>query len=227
MTERASLNALVVFQIGPVPVGLEVVTTWVIMAVLVGIAWFGTRRLSATQPGRFQIVLEMVVGFLEDLIRDVMGAEPEVFLPLIGTLFLYIVTCNLSPLIPGVKPPTAHVETTGALGLIVFFTVHCLGVRRRGVPGYLRTYLEPTFIFLPLNILGEFTRTFALMVRLAGNIMSHELTIAVVIGLAGIFVPIPFMALSILVGLVQAYIFTILAAVFIGGAMGTINTNTP
>lgn len=222
MMEKATLNAPIVFHVGPVPIGLEVVTTWVIMAVLVGGAWYGSRRLSATRPSRFQVILEMVVGFLGGLIRDVMGADPAVFLPLIGTLFLYIVTCNLSPLIPGVKPPTASFETTGALGLIVFFTVHSLGVRKRGLLGYLRTYLEPTVVFLPLNILGELTRTFALMVRLAGNIMSHELTIAVIISLVGLLVPIPFMALSILVGLVQAYIFTILAAVFIGGAMGTI-----
>jgi len=215
MAEKTSLiNAPIVFHIGPVPIGLEVLTTWVIMAVLVGVAWYGSRRLSVTRPGRFQVVLEMAVGFL--------GAEPDTFLPLIGTLFLYIVTCNLSPLLPGVKPPTASFETTGALGLIVFCTVHILGVRRRGLVGYLRTYLQPTVIFLPLNVLGELTRTFALMVRLAGNIMSHELTIAVIIGLVGLLVPIPFMALSILVGLVQAYIFTILAAVFIGGAMGTI-----
>jgi F-type H+-transporting ATPase subunit a len=222
MAEKTTLNAPIIFHIGPVPIGLEVLTTWVIMAVLVGVAWYGSRRLSVTRPSRFQMILEMVVGFLGDLIREVMGAEPETFLPLIGTLFLYIVTCNLSPLLPGVKPPTASFETTGALGLIVFFTVHTLGVRRRGLIGYLRTYLEPTVVFLPLNVLGEFTRTFALMVRLAGNIMSHELTIAVIIGLVGVLVPIPFMALSILVGLVQAYIFTILAAVFIGGAMGTI-----
>lgn len=220
--EKASLNAPIVFHVGPVPVGLEVVTTWVIMAVLVLVAWRGARKLSVDEPGPVQVVLETVVDFLEGIIRDVMGTEPGPFLPLIGTLFLYIATCNLSPLLPGVKPPTASFETTAALGLIVFVSVHFLGVRRRGVLHYLKTFLEPFPVFLPLNLLAEFTRTFSLMVRLAGNIMSHELTIGIVISLVGLLVPIPFMALSILIGLVQAYIFTILATVFIGGAIGTI-----
>ena len=220
--EQVSLNAPIVFHLGPVPVGLEVVTTWVIMAVLVTLCYFGTRRLSVDEPGPWQVVLETLVGFCESIIRDVMGTEPGPFLPLIGTLFIFIATCNLSPLLPGVKPPTASLETTGALGLIVFFSVHTLGVYRRGLLHYLKSFAEPFPVLTPLNILGEFTRTFALMVRLAGNIMSHELTIAIVISLVGLLVPIPFMALSILIGLVQAYIFTILATVFIGGAMGTI-----
>jgi F-type H+-transporting ATPase subunit a len=220
--EKASLNAPIVFTLGPVPVGLEVVTTWAIMVVLVVVAWRGTRKLSIDEPGPFQVVLEMVVGFVEAIIRDVMGTEPRPFLPLIATLFIFIAACNLSPLLPGVKPPTASFETTAALGLIVFVAVHFLGVRRRGGVHYLKTFIEPHWLFLPLNLLAEFTRTFSLMVRLAGNIMSHELTIGIVISLAGLLVPIPFMALSILIGLVQAYIFTILATVFIGGAIGTI-----
>lgn len=220
--EKASLNAPIVFHVGPVPIGLEVVTTWVIMAVLVYVAWRGTRKLSVEEPGPFQVVLETVVGFIEGIIRDVMGTEPGPFLPLIGTLFIYIAACNLSPLLPGVKPPTASFETTSALGIIVFISVHFLGVRRRGLFHYLKTFFEPYPVFLPLNVLAEFTRTFSLMVRLAGNIMSHELTIGIVISLVGLLVPIPFMALSILIGLVQAYIFTILATVFIGGAIGTI-----
>ncbi len=220
--EKVSLNAPIVFHVGPVPVGLEVVTTWVIMVVLVVLCYFGTRKLSVDEPGPWQVVLEAIVGFCEDIIRDVMGTEPGPFLPLIGTLFIYIATCNLSPLLPGVKPPTASFETTGALGLIVFFSVHALGVQRRGLLHYLKTFFEPYPVFVPLNVLAEFTRTFSLMVRLAGNIMSHELTIGIVISLVGLLVPIPFMALSILIGLVQAYIFTILATVFIGGAIGTI-----
>ncbi|MEI8393784.1 MAG: F0F1 ATP synthase subunit A [Rhodospirillaceae bacterium] len=220
--EKASLNAPIVFHLGPVPVGLEVVTTWAIMAVLVTVAYYGTRRLSVDEPGPAQVVLESVVGFIESTIRDVMGTEPGPFVPLIGTLFIFIAACNLSPLLPGVKPPTASFETTSALGLIVFFSVHTLGIRRRGLVHYVKTFLEPYAVFLPLNVLAEFTRTFSLMVRLAGNIMSHELTIGIVISLVGLLVPIPFMALSILIGLVQAYIFTILATVFIGGAIGTI-----
>jgi len=219
--EKVSLDAPVIFYLGPVPVGLEVVTTWVIMAFLVWGSYRLTRNLSL-QPSRRQIVLEAVMLFLEGLIRDVMGRNPRPFMPLIGTLFIYIATCNLSPLIPGVKPPTASIETTGALGVIVFFAVHFYGVKERGLVHYLKEFFQPNPLFLPLNVMGEFTRTFSLMVRLCGNIMSHELVIGIVISLAGLLVPVPFMALSILIGLVQAYIFTILATVFIGGAIGAV-----
>ncbi|CAK0759307.1 ATP synthase subunit a 2 [Azospirillaceae bacterium] len=219
--EKVSLDAPVVFYLGPIPVGLEVVTTWVIMAVLVWGSYRLTRNLSL-KPNRRQIMVEAVIQFLEGLIRDVMGRDPRPFLPLIGTLFLYIATCNLSPLIPGVKPPTASIETTGALGVIVFFAVHVYGVKAHGLIHYLKEFFQPNPLFLPLNVMGEFTRTFSLMVRLCGNIMSHELVIGIVISLAGLLVPVPFMALSILIGLVQAYIFTILATVFIGGAIGAV-----
>ncbi|MBI1207674.1 MAG: F0F1 ATP synthase subunit A [Azospirillum sp.] len=211
----------VLFHLGPVPIGLEVVTTWGVMAVLALGAWLGTRRLTL-RPGAWQTLLEAVVAMVEGFIRDVIGRDPQPLLPLVGTLFLYIAACNLSPLIPGVKPPTASLHTTAALALVVFFSVHVLGIRTQGVRHYLKGYLEPFPLFLPLNLLGEVTRTFALMVRLCGNIMSHELVLAVLVGLAGLLVPIPFMALGILVGLVQAYIFAILATVFLGAAIGAI-----
>lgn len=219
--EHTTLDAPIVFHLGAVPIGLEVVTTWGIMLVLGVGCWASTRSLSLT-PGRWQTVLEIILTFIEDLTRDVIGRDPRPFLPLIASLFIFIATANLSPLIPGVRPPTASLETNAALGLIVFFTVHALGVRTQGLKHYLKGFLEPNPLFLPLNLLSEFTRIFSLMVRLTGNIMSHELVIAVIVSLAGLLVPIPFLALSILIGLVQAYIFTILALVFIGGAIGAI-----
>ncbi len=123
-------------------------------------------------------------------------------------------------MLPGVEAPTAKLETPAALALIVFVSVHFFGVRSRGVLGYLAHFAEPKLIMLPLNILSEITRTFSLMIRLFGNVMSGEFIIALVLSLAGLFVPIPFMALEILLGLVQAYIFTVLATVFIGAAIG-------
>ncbi|MGB7914503.1 MAG: F0F1 ATP synthase subunit A, partial [Rhodomicrobium sp.] len=128
---------------------------------------------------------------------------------------------NLSGLLPGVEAPTSKLETPAALALIVFFSVHFFGIRARGLRGYLASFAKPKLIMLPLNILSELTRTFSLMLRLFGNIMSGEFIIALIVALAGLFVPIPLMALEILIGIVQAYIFTVLAAVFIGAAADT------
>jgi F-type H+-transporting ATPase subunit a len=209
----------VLFRIGPVEVTRPVVTTWAIILALGLACWLGTRRMS-TRPGRWQMALETVVSLLASQIREIVRRDAQPFLPLIGTLFIFIAAANLSALLPGVKPPTASVETPAALAVIVFFSVHVYGIRARGVRRYLKSYLEPNPLMLPLNILSEITRTFSLMVRLFGNVMSHELIIGIVISLAGLLVPLPFMALTILIGLIQAYIFSVLATVFVGAAVG-------
>ena len=219
--EHISLDAPVVFRLGSIPVGLEVVTTWAIMAALTLAAWLGTRKRSL-QPGSLQAFWEVVVSMLEAQLREVLNRDPRPHMPLIGTLFIFIAACNLSPLIPGVRAPTASLETTAALALIVFFSAHIQGVRALGLRHYLKAYIEPNPLFLPLNVVGEISRTFSLMVRLFGNIMSHELVLGIVISLAALLVPVPFMALGVLVGLIQAYIFSILATVFLGAAIGAI-----
>jgi F-type H+-transporting ATPase subunit a len=211
----------VLFHIGPADVSRPVVTTWAIIAVLGIASWLGTRRMSE-RPGRWQTVLEAVVGLLGNQIREIVRRDPAPFLPLIGTLFLFIASANISGLLPGVKAPTASLETPAALAIVVFLSVHAFGIRERGVRRYLKSYLEPNPLMLPLNILSEITRTFSLMVRLFGNIMSHELIIGIVVSLAGLLVPIPFMALGILIGVIQAYIFSILATVFVGAAVGAV-----
>ncbi|RME97507.1 MAG: F0F1 ATP synthase subunit A, partial [Alphaproteobacteria bacterium] len=127
-----------------------------------------------------------------------------------------------SAVVPGVSPPTGHIETPAALALVVFLSVHIIGVRMRGVRDYLHHYLEPSPLLLPLNILSELTRSFSLMVRLFGNMMSHEFVLGIVVVLAGLFVPVPFMLLGILIGVVQAYIFAVLATVYIGAALGAV-----
>ena len=138
---------------------------------------------------------------------------------MLGSLFLFIVVANLSAVIPGLKPPTAHLETPAALAVIVFLSAHAFGLRSLGPVDYLKRYVKPNPILLPLNILAEFTRTFSLMIRLFGNMMSHEFVLAIVVFLAGLLLPVPFMLLGILIGVIQAYIFTILATVFIGAAV--------
>ena len=219
MHQASPLTSTVLFHIGPVAITRPVVTTWVIMLALTVVCWLVTRRLQK-QPGPRQAVLELVVTGIEQQIGEIIRKDARPYLPLLGTLFIFLVTANLSGLLPGVEAPTGKLETPAALAFIVFLSVHYYGIRSRGFRGYLASFAEPKLIMLPLNILSEITRTFSLMLRLFGNIMSGEFVIALVVALAGLFVPIPLMALEILVGLVQAYIFTVLAAVFIGAAAG-------
>jgi F-type H+-transporting ATPase subunit a len=217
--QGSPLTSAVVFHVGPVAITRAVVTTWIIMAVLAIVCRLATRRLEMQPDGR-QAVLEVIVTGIAEQIEDVIRKDARPFLPMLGTLFIFLVVANLSGLLPGVEAPTSRIETPAALALIVFFSVHYFGVRARGLRGYLASFAEPKLIMLPLNILSEVTRTFSLMVRLFGNVMSGEFVIALVLALAGLFVPIPLMVLEILVGLVQAYIFTVLATVFIGAAVG-------
>jgi F-type H+-transporting ATPase subunit a len=212
------LASTVVFHLGPVAVTRPVVTTWAIMAVLTVGSWLVTRRL-APRPDRRQAVLEVIVTGIMAQINEVIRKDPRPFLPLLGTIFIFLVAANLSGILPGVEAPTGKLETPAALALIVFVAVHFFGVRARGPLGYLASFAKPKLIMLPLNIVAEVTRTFSLMVRLFGNVMSGEFVIALVVALAGLFLPIPLMALEILIGLVQAYIFTVLASVFIGAAV--------
>jgi len=207
-----------VFTIGPVPITEPVVTTWGLVAALTFGGFFATRALKSS-PGRLQTVLELIVGAIEDQIRATMRAEPAPYVPLIGALFLFILAANWSSLIPGIEPPTAHIETDAALGLIVFCAIVYFGIRARGVGGYLKTFAEPSIIMVPLNVVETFTRTFSLIVRLFGNVMSGVFIIGIVLSLVGLLVPVPLMALELLIGAIQAYIFAVLAMVFIGSAV--------
>lgn len=221
--ETSPLVPEILFHLGPVPVSRPVVTTWAIIACLALISWLGTRH-ARVHAGTLQTVLEIVVGAIEAQIREIIRRDPGPFLPLLATLFIFLVFANLSAVVPGVRPPTGHVETPAALAALVFFSVHYFGIRSRGFSGYVGKYLKPNPILLPLNILSEITRTFSLMVRLFGNMMSHEIVLAIVALLAGLLLPVPFMVLGVLIGIIQAYIFTVLAAVFIGAAVGSVET---
>jgi F-type H+-transporting ATPase subunit a len=211
----------ILFTLGPVPISRPVVTTWVIMALLTGLSWLGLRRADM-RANALQSALEIVVETLADQIRDIIRRDPWPFMPLLGTLFLFLIFANLSAVIPGTRPPTGHIETPAALAALVFLSMHYFGIRIRGLGAYARHYVTPSPLLLPLNILSEITRTFSLMVRLFGNMMSHEFVIAIIVFLAGLLLPIPFMLLGVLIGIIQAYIFTVLAAVFIGAAVGSV-----
>lgn len=207
------------FHLGPVPLTAPVLVTWAIMALLTLAAWRLTRRLTLI-PSRAQAMLETLVGAIDRQIADTMQTDPARYRALIGTIFLYVLTANWSSLVPGVEPPTARLETDAALACIVFAATIGYGVATRGPGGYLRAFAEPSWVMIPLNLVEQVTRTFSLIVRLFGNVMSGVFVIGIILSLAGLLVPIPLMALDLLTGAVQAYIFAVLACVFIGAAIG-------
>lgn len=207
-----------VFHLGPVPITQPVLATWVIMVLMTAGSILLTRRLRP-RPGKVQAVAELVTVAIDQQIAEVMRADPAPYRALIGTIFLFVFIANWSGALPGVEPPTAHVETDAALALIVFGATLYHGVRCNGLVGYLKTFAEPSWIMIPLNLVEQITRTFSLFVRLFGNVMSGVFVIGIVLSLAGLLVPIPLMALDLLTGAVQAYIFAILACVFIGAAV--------
>jgi F-type H+-transporting ATPase subunit a len=209
----------VLFRVGPVPITGPVVVTWGIMALLGGGSWLLTQRL-ALRPSAVQAALELLVATIAAQIRDTMRGDPHRYIPLIGTLFVFILIANWSSLVPGVEPPTAHIETDAALALIVFGAIAWFGIRARGLTGWLTSFAEPNLLMVPLNLAESVTRTFSLLVRLFGNVMSGVFVIGIVLSLVGLLVPVPLMALELLTGAVQAYIFAVLAIVFIGGAVG-------
>lgn len=217
--QGSPLTSTVLFHLGPIAITRPVVTTWAIMIALTVASRLVTSRFRKQPDGR-QAVLEILVAGIARQIEDVIRKDARPFLPMLGTLFIFLVAAALSGVLPGTEAPTSRIETPAALALIVFCSVHYFGVRARGFRSHLASFAEPKLIMLPLNILSEVTRTFSLMVRLFGNIMSGGFVVALVVALAGLFVPVPLMALEILIGLIQAYIFTVLAAVFIGAAAG-------
>lgn len=215
------------WQHGFAKVNGTLVMTWILMAVLTAGAKFLTRKLVHPAGGvsRGQAALEIIVTGISEQIAETGLAKPGRYLPFLGTLFLFIALSNLGTLLPGFEPPTSSLSTTAALALCVFIAVPIFGIRNQGWGGYLRTYTEPTVLMLPFNIISELSRTLALAVRLFGNMMSGGLIVAILITITPFLFPIVMTALGLLTGMVQAYIFTILAAVYIAAA--TTQTQAP
>jgi len=216
---KSPLASIVLWHIGPVPITQAVLETWVIMALLAASGAWLTRRLTIV-PSSGQSLCELIVDTVDGQIRDTMQVAPAPYRAFIGTLFVFIFVANWSTLIPGVEPPTAHLETDAALGIIVFAAVIWFGIRAGGIGGYLKSFASPSPLMIPLNFVESITRTFSMFVRLFGNVMAGVYMIGIVLTLAGLLVPIPLMALELLTGAVQAYIFAILAMVFIGVTVG-------
>jgi F-type H+-transporting ATPase subunit a len=204
---------------GPFRLSATIVYTWIVMAVLVLGASVATRGVSATlRPGRWQHLLEVLVSGMRDQIRDVSQHDPGPYLPFVGTLFLFIATSNVLSVVPGFTPPTGSLSTTTALALCVLVAVPLYGIAERGLGSYLKGYIRPNIFMLPFNIIGEMSRTVALAVRLYGNVMSGTVVAAILLSIVPFFFPIVMQVLGLLTGLIQAYIFAVLAMVYIASA---------
>src|SRR5690554_4896113 len=216
---RISPDQIIFWEYGFINLNLTILTTWVLMLLLALGAWLITRNLkSDIKTTRWQNVLEMLILMIRDQIKEVGLNKPEKYMGFIGTLFLFIAVSNLLTIVPWYEAPTASLSTTAALAISVFIAVPVFGIVEGGLRNYLRSYLQPNFIMLPFNIISELSRTLALAVRLFGNIMSGGLIATVLISIAPFFFPIIMSALGLLTGMIQAYIFAILATVYITAA---------
>jgi F-type H+-transporting ATPase subunit a len=208
----------VVWRIGPVEITDTVITTWGVMLVLCLFSWLVTRRLR-DKPGVLQTAVEGGISAIEEAVRSVLPEHARLVLPFIGTLWVFLVLANLSGLIPGLHSPTRDLSATAALAILVFFSAHWYGIRSQGLRVYLRHYLFPSPILMPFHIISEITRTVALAVRLFGNMMSLEMAALLVLLVAGFLAPIPILMLHIVEALVQAYLFGMLALIYVGGGI--------
>ena len=210
----------VLWRHGFVVINVTIVTTWALMAAMAIGATLVTRNLTTEGTvTRRQSALEMIVTSIQQQIKAVGLSRAREYLPFLGTLFLFVAVSSLCTVIPGFAPPTGSLSTTAALALCVFLAVPLFGIKDQGLKGYLKTYTEPTLLMLPFNIISELSRTLALAVRLFGNMMSGTMIIAILLTITPLLFPIVMTALGLLTGMVQAYIFSILAAVYIAAAV--------
>ncbi len=207
------------WQHGFLKLNATIVFTWALMVVLALGSKLITRKLSTgLERSRWQNLLEIIVTTIEMQTREAGLRQPAKYLGFLGTLFLFVATANLATIVPGYEPPTGSLSTTAALALCVFIAVPLFGIQAQGVGGYLRSYTQPTIIMLPFNIISELSRTLALAVRLFGNMMSGAMIVGILITITPFLFPVVMTALGLLTGMVQAYIFFILATVYIAAA---------
>lgn len=214
-----SPDEIIFWQYGFIKLNVTIVTTWGLMGVLVIVAKLLTReRSTVLERSRWQNLLEIIVTGINQQISEVGLQQPQKYLGFLGSLFLFIATASLFTIVPGYEPPTGSLSTTTALAICVFVAVPLFGIQDQGLASYLKEYLKPTVIMLPFNIISELSRTLALAVRLFGNMMSGTMIIAILLTITPFIFPIALSVLGLLTGMVQAYIFIILAAVYIAAA---------
>lgn len=214
-----SPDSIILWQWKGLHLNATILYTWLVMLLLVGGSWLITRRLSTgSDISRWQNLLEVLVTGMRDQIRAVSRRETGAYLPFVGTLFIFVLACNILIIIPGYRPPTGSLSTTTALAICVLIAVPAYGIAYQGPITYLKHYVKPTPLMLPFNLIGEISRTIALAVRLYGNVMSGTVIVAILLTLAPFFFPVIMQLLGLITGTIQAYIFAILATVYIASA---------
>ncbi len=213
-------DQIVIWQWGAITINATLLFTWLVMALLVLFSSLVTRNLSSsTRLSRGQNLLEVIVLGINNQIEEISQQPPEPYLPFVGTLFIFIATSNLLSIIPGYQPPTGSLSTTAALAICVFFAVPLYGIKQQGFVGYFKQYyLQPTPMMLPFNMIARFSNTISLAVRLFGNVMSGTMIVGILLSIAPLFLPVIMQAMGLLTGIIQAYIFAILAMVYIAAA---------
>lgn len=216
---QISPDQVIIWSWGFITITVTVLYTWLVMAILVVGSWLITRNLSSDiNVSRWQHFLEVVISVIRGEIREMSKKGADDYIPLVGTLFLFICLSNVLVIVPGFVAPTSSITTTAALALCVFIAVPYYGISRNGIFHYLKEYFQPNFIFFPFHVMGEISRTLALTVRLFGNIMSHEKVIGILLSVTPLLFPVVMQALGLLIGVIQAYIFAILSMVYIASA---------
>jgi F-type H+-transporting ATPase subunit a len=218
MSGRDIFAEQVLAWLGPVPITRTMATSAAMSLVLVALFAVLARAVVRRPSGRLAATGRLAFGFLEELLSEAVGRPSPGLEVFAGSLFLFVAAAAVVGQLPGVSAPTADLATTSALAVLVFLAVPVAGIRARGLGGYVKHYFQPSPLLLPLHLISEFSRTLALALRLFGNMMSGDLAVALIVALVGPLLPIPLMALDLLIGLLQAYIFTILAGVYIGAA---------
>ena len=217
---QISPDQVILWSWGFVTINATILYTWLVMAILVGGSILVTRNLSSElNASRWQHFLEVIISIVRGEISEMTKRGADHYIPLIGTLFLFICTSNVLAVVPGYVAPTSSMTTTAALATCVFIAVPYYGISRNGVFHYVREYFQPNFIFFPFHVMGELSRTLALTVRLFGNIMSHEKVIGILLAVTPFLFPVVMQILGLLIGVIQAYIFAILSMVYIASAL--------
>lgn len=210
----AHLTRHEMFHIGPLAVTSTVVNTWIIMAVMFAVIILLTRRVNQ-RPRGAQTFMEIVVEFYYSLIDPVMGESGRKFLPIVGTLFTFIMFLNLSWFIPNMVPPTTDVMTTAGLAITTIIIVQIMGIREKGLVGYIKNFAQPMPVMAPLNVIEECVKPFSLAIRLFGNMFGEKMVTTIFFILVPLIAPIPLMALGVLMGTIQAFIFTLLTVTYL------------
>jgi F-type H+-transporting ATPase subunit a len=213
-------DAVVIWKWKFMVLNATILYTWIVMALITVGSWLVTRRLSTeTGCSRWQTLLEVLISGIRDQIREISEQEAGEYFPFLGTLFLFIAVSNVLSFVPGYAPPTSSLSTTTALAICVFIAVPLYGIMDRGLWGYLKHYAKPSLLIMPFHVMSEFSRTVALAIRLFGNVMSGNKVVAILLAIAPFIFPVVINVLELLIGLIQAYIFGVLATVFIASAV--------